>query len=131
MKYKIDHIGYLTESISESMQVLETLGYGRGQIFNDDTQKCKICFLKKTGEVRLELVEPYEDNKTMQKMLKKQDNGPYHTCYIVDDIDMVFETMKQEGWYPMFAPVEAIAFGGKKICYLFKDEVGYIEIVEN
>lgn len=63
-------------------------------------------------------------------MLKKQGNGPYHTCYQVDDIDKTFEAMKQDGWYPMFEPVEAIAFSGKKISYLFKDEVGYIEIVK-
>lgn len=131
MAYKIDHIGYLTESISESKVVMESLGYEWcGQVFDDDIQQCKICFLQKRGEARIELVEPYEGNNTMQKMLKKQGNGPYHTCFIVDDIDKVFSDMKAEGWYAMFEPVEAIAFGNKRISYLFKDEVGYIEIVE-
>lgn len=131
MEYKIDHIGYLTENITESRVVMESLGYKwEGEVFDDDIQHCKICFLQKSGEARIELVEPYEDNKTMQKMLKKQGNGPYHTCYMVDDIDKVFAVMKADGWYAMFDPVDAVAFNNKKISYLFKDEVGYIEIVE-
>lgn len=131
MEYKIDHIGYLTDNITESKDVLQSLGYDwRGQIYNDDIQKCKICFLQKQNEVCIELVGPYEDNKTMRKMLKKQGNGPYHTCYKVDDVQKIYEAMEDDGWYAMFKPVEAIAFNNKKICYLFKDEVGYVEIVE-
>lgn len=60
MEYKIDHIGYLTDNITESKDVLQSLGYDwRGQIYNDDIQKCKICFLQKQNEVCIELVEPY------------------------------------------------------------------------
>ena len=30
MEFKIDHIGYLTENITDSIIVLEALGYERG-----------------------------------------------------------------------------------------------------
>ena len=128
---KIDHIGFLTEDIFASIIVFKTLGYGfEGQIYEDDIQQCKICFLLKTGEPRIELVEPYEENRTMQKMLKKQGTGPYHTCHIVDNFRVSYESLLKDGWYAMFEPVKAVAFGGKLICYLFKDEFGYLEIVE-
>ena len=128
---KIDHIGFLTDDISASVSVFESLGYcWEGHIFDDDIQQCKICFLQKTGEPRIELVEPYEENRTMQKMLKKQGTGPYHTCHVVDDFKGAYDSLLKDGWYAMFEPVKAVAFGNKLICYLFKDEIGYLEIVE-
>ena len=42
MKYKLDHIGYLTGSIPETSKVFEILGYAVGNIVNDDTQQPKI-----------------------------------------------------------------------------------------
>lgn len=128
---KIDHIGILTEDLSASISVFESLGYKfGGQIFDDDIQQCKICFLQKDDEPKIELVEPYAENRTMQKMLKRQGSGPYHTCHVVDDIKTAYETLVKDGWYAMFEPCKAVAFDNKLICYLFKDEIGYLEIVE-
>lgn len=129
MEHRIDHIGYLTECIAESISVFESLGYKSGQIYDDNNQRCRICFLERQDEIRVELVEPYEDNRTMQRMLKKQGNGPYHTCHIVDDINKAYDSLRNEGWYAMFEPIEAVAFDNRKICYFYKEEVGYIELV--
>lgn len=125
MEYKIDHIGYLTESIVESIKVFESIGYKGGRVYDDDNQRCRICFMERLDEIRVELVEPYEDNRTMQRMLKKQGNGPYHTCHIVDDINIAYDNLRNEGWYAMFEPVEAVAFDNRKICYFLKEEIGY------
>ena len=48
------------------------------------------------------------DNATMQKMLKKGAT-PYHTCYTVEDIQQACEQLKDMGFTPLFAPVEAPA----------------------
>jgi hypothetical protein len=63
MENKIDHIGCLTDSIEETSKVFSMLGYKADVIVNDDTQRCRICFIYKPNEVRVELVEPYEDKK--------------------------------------------------------------------
>ena len=76
MNYITDHVGYLTGDISSTAKEFERLGYVAGDIVDDDTQRTKICFLTKPGEVRIELVQPYEDNKTMQKMLFKPVAAP-------------------------------------------------------
>lgn len=130
MENKIDHIGWLTDSIEETSKVFSILGYKADAIVNDDTQRCRICFIYKPNEVRVELVEPYEDNKTMQRMLKKQGCGPYHTCHTVKDIDATYEELVSKDFIPLFQPVAAPAFGGRRICYFFKQEIGYYEVVE-
>ncbi len=131
MENKIDHIGWLTDDIESTASSLALLGYVQTPIVNDDTQQCRICFAKKPGEVRIELVEPFEDNKTMQKMLKKQGCGPYHICHEVDNIESAYEEMLDSGFIPLFKPVAAPAFNGRRICYFIKQEIGYIELVES
>ena len=129
MKYKIDHVGYLTSNINLTAKEFERLGYTIGKIYNDEKQMTKICFLTKPNEVRIELVEPYEDNKTMQKMLKKMGVTPYHTCYETDNIDLEYEMLIHNNWTALFKPVPAIAFGNRKICYFWNSEIGFIEFV--
>ena len=129
MENKIDHIGWLTDSIEETSKVFSVLGYKADSIVNDDTQRCRICFIYKPNEVRIELVEPYEDNKTMQKMLK-HGVSPYHTCYKVDDIIAAYEEMLDNEFTPLFIPVMAPAFNNRKICYFWKSNIGLIELVE-
>lgn len=128
MKCELEHIGYVTDNIAQTAASFRMMGYEADDIINDDTQRTRICFLRKPGEVNIELVEPYEDNKTMQKMVKRGVT-PYHTCYLVDDVKEAYEEMLDNDFTPLFKPVEAPAFGNRLICYFWKSEVGFIELV--
>lgn len=129
MDFKIEHIGYITKSIEKTAESFKVLGYTVGDIVNDDTQKTRICFLRKEGELAIELVEPYPENATMQKMLKKG-TTPYHTCYTVPDVQAVYDQLKNFGFAPLFSPVAAPAFENRLICYFWKNDIGLIEVVE-
>lgn len=129
MEFAIVHIGYVTKSIERSAETFKVLGYSAENIINDDTQKTKICMLRKEGEVSIELVEPYPENATMLNMLKKG-TTPYHTCYAVSDIRKTFDQLKELGFTPLFNPVPAPAFGNRLISYFWKKTTGLIEIVE-
>ena len=128
MNCTLDHIGYVTDNIAQTAETFCLFGYEAGIIINDDTQRTRICFLRKEGETTIELVEPYEDNKTMQKMLKRG-VSPYHTCYQVDDMASAYEEMLDNDFTPLFKPVEAPAFDNRLICYFWKSDVGFIELV--
>lgn len=54
---------------------------------------------------------------------------PYHTCYVVEDINAAYEEMLDNDFTPLFKPVAAPAFGNRLICYLWKSEIGFIELV--
>lgn len=129
MNFTIEHIGYITKSIEKTAETFKVLGYVAEDIVNDDTQKTRICFLRKEGEVSIELVEPYPENATMQKMLKKG-TTPYHTCYTVSNIQSVYDQLEDQGFTPLFSPVAAPAFGNRLICYFWKNDIGLIEVVE-
>lgn len=129
IKFAIEHIGYVTKNIEKTAETFKILGYSSEAIVNDDTQKTKICFLRKEGEVSIELVEPYLENVTMLNMLKKGAT-PYHTCYTVTDVQTTYKELKKLGFTPLFAPVPAPAFNNRLICYFWKKDIGLIEIVE-
>ena len=129
MDYAVEHIGYVTKNIEKTVESFKVFGYHAGPIVNDDTQKTRICFLRKAGEVNIELVEPYPDNATMQKMLKKGAT-PYHTCYTVEDIQRAYDQLKDLGFTPLFSPVAAPAFENRLICYFWKNDIGLVEVVE-
>jgi len=127
---RIDHIGYITRNLDLLSSIFESIGYNKGDVFFDDTQRTKICFMSRDGiNERIELVEPYNDNNTMNNMLKKHGEGPYHICYEVDDVFEEYETLLDNDWIPLFKPVSAIAFENRLICYFYKEEAGYLEIV--
>ena len=92
---KLDHIGYITDQIDETKNSFVRLGYVPDSIVDFEAHKCKICFLRKEGETTVELVEPYEDNKSLRKLLK---NGvtPYHVCYKVKDIHQSIKDLNGE-----------------------------------
>ena len=125
----LDHVGYLTDDIQKTAESFRLMGYERDDIVDDNTQRTRICFLHKPGETTIELVEPYQDNKTMQKLLKRGVT-PYHTCYALDDIKAAYEEMLDNDFTPLFQPVPAPAFGNRLICYFWKADVGFIELVE-
>lgn len=130
---KIHHIGYLTNDISDSVREFKLLGYIGGEVFRDPIQNCNICLLKSqtTGDC-IELVQPFEDNIQMQKMLKKRGCSAYHICYEVDDVEEAYkEYSEKEGWMNIFKPVAAIALENRKITYFYNTKIGFVEFVNN
>ena len=78
----------------------------------------------------IELLEPGSALSPVSKTLEKSGVSPYHMCYCVEDIEEAVKELKKKRFLPLFRPVQAVALGNKKICFLFNREVGLIELVE-
>jgi methylmalonyl-CoA/ethylmalonyl-CoA epimerase len=128
-RFKFHHIGYVTNSIADTSALYVSIGYCMSNIVVDSIQQVKVCFLSKDNSPRIELVEPIDENSSVNKLLKKNGVSPYHLCYEVENINDAFEVLIEMGYTPLFRPVEAVALGNKQICYLYKKETGFIEIV--
>lgn len=72
---KMDHIGYLTTDIDSSATAFEALGYERQPVVEFGEQKCSVCFLTRKNAVKIELVRPYENNRSLLKLMKKCSGG--------------------------------------------------------
>jgi methylmalonyl-CoA/ethylmalonyl-CoA epimerase len=128
--FRFHHIGYATYSITETESVYIKAGYNATEITIDSIQRVKVCFLAKSDFPCIELVEPMDESASVNKILKKNGVSPYHLCYEVDDIDDAFDALVALEYTPLFRPVEAAALDNRKICYFYKKEIGFIEIVQ-
>lgn len=132
---KIDHIGYLVRDIDKALAQFEALGFAREtEIIEDsDTRNVALCFLRSEG-VRIELVSPLHNGRpsVVDATLQRQGDGPYHICYRVQgSLADALATLRGQGWLVVTPPAEAVAFGGRKVAFLYRNNVGLIELVES
>ena len=128
---EMDHIGYAVKDIEKSAALYVAVGWTLSEIYEEKVQHTKIAFLTKPGMTTIELVSPLEGDSPVDNILRTQGVSPYHICYVVEDIMQAVEDLYEEGFKPLFLPVESVAMENRKICYLYHLDVGYIELVES
>lgn len=128
----VNHIGYAVRDIQKTAQFYLDAGWQLSEIYEEEVQHAKIAFLTKDGFPKIELVAPLREDEQspVDTYLQKIGCCTYHVCYDVDDIEQAVEDLyDEEGFMPMFEPVESVAMEGHQICYLYNLHVGLIELV--
>lgn len=127
----VNHIGYAVRDINKSANVYIEGGWELSPVYNEEIQGTKIAFLTKAGFPTIELVAPLKEgvSSPVDNFLEKVGCSTYHVCYDVDDIEQAVEDLFDEGFKPLFMPVESVAMDGHQICYLYHMNVGLIELV--
>ncbi len=126
---KIDHIGYAVKSIDKAKTQMEVLGFIFEETVTDTDRNIYIAF----GEMcdcRVELVSPISEGTPVDEFLKKVGPSPYHICYKSNDIESDIERLKQKRFKVTIPLAPAIAFGSKRVVFLYSLSVGLVEIVE-
>ena len=129
--FRFHHIGVVTSDINKTAGYYIDAGYRMGSIIEDTTQSVYISFLEKEGMPTIELITPASDSSPVNKTLERLGVSPYHFCYTVDDIDGAVEELKKKAYIMLHRPVEAVALGNKRICFMFNMAVGLIELLES
>lgn len=127
---KIHHIGYLVKDIKKAISRFEDLGFAvTSEVFSDATRGVDICFLGRDG-YRIELVSPNRPDSDVAGLRKKIGNTPYHICYEVENLEAAIEDLRSKKYVVTKAPEAAVAFGGKRVCFLVNAQIGLIELLE-
>jgi len=125
------HTGCLVENIEATLASYEKLlaqQYDASEIILIEDQKVKICFIKLGESVFLELVEPLENNKTLQRLLKKKGSNFYHIAFKVEDFDAEMQRLKEQQ-FRLISSFESEAFGGKMCAFFVNEQYHLIEII--
>jgi methylmalonyl-CoA/ethylmalonyl-CoA epimerase len=127
---KIHHLGYLVKKHDKALKEFEKLGFEvtHDTVF-DEYRGIDITFLARDGYV-VEIVSPKEKDSVVSELFKKIGNSPYHICYETDDIEKSTAELSQNGYVMWEEPHEAVAMGGKRVCFLVHPFMGMIELVE-
>lgn len=99
-------------------------------MFADPLQRVRVTFLeRRDGEPSVELVEPDGDASPVTAFLRRG-GGLHHLCYEVDSLEAQIERGRAARMTLVSAPQPAVAFGGRRICWMFSAQRLLIEYLE-
>ena len=130
---RFHHLGVAVPEIGpavESMRAMFGYEVTAGPV-TDPIQKVHVCFLRtaQPDAPTLELVAPAAPDSPVGQVLTKG-GGAYHLCYEVPDLDAALATARAARWVVVSRPVPAVAFGGRRIAWLYTPTRQLIELLE-
>jgi methylmalonyl-CoA/ethylmalonyl-CoA epimerase len=130
---RLHHIGFVVASIEKSAAPFsESAGaVWDGKIIEDPIQQAKVSFLAmgQSGEPMIELVEPAGEASPVTGFLKRG-GGLHHLCYEVASLDWSLELCRKRKNLLVRAPVPAVAFGGRRIAWVYTRQKLLVEYLE-
>jgi methylmalonyl-CoA/ethylmalonyl-CoA epimerase len=131
---RFKHLGVAVSDIDRAVKTYEGIfGYRLlAGPFDDGIQKVTVCFVGtgRTGDVVIELVAPYPGESPVNRLVARG-GGAYHLCYEADDLDATLAELSQQGCLSVGDPVPAVAFGGRRIAWLYTPTRDLIEVLES
>ena len=132
--FKLRHVGVAVPSLGPATETLSAL-FGYRVVsgpFDDPIQKVSVNFLTKsdTDATEIELIAPLSEDSPITSMLAKSGGGAYHLCFETSDIDQALVHAKNNGCMIVSPPVPAVAFGGRRIAWIYTRSRQLFELVE-
>jgi methylmalonyl-CoA/ethylmalonyl-CoA epimerase len=118
---ELDHIGMAVKSLSE----LNLQGSG----IHDPIQKVTVAFFRLHG-VCIEAIEPAAEDSPISDQLA-HGSKLLHLCFRVPDLEAAIRAGRAHGMLLVASPVPAVAFGGRKIAWIFSPGMGMFELLES
>jgi methylmalonyl-CoA/ethylmalonyl-CoA epimerase len=128
---KIHHVGYVVKSVYAAADKFKSLGYREfSAVTYDKTRDVHICFLR-NGDVTVELVAPASKHSVVYNLWKKYKTSPYHICYESADFEIDIASLLAQGFILLQNPLPAPALEDRRAAFLFHNDAGLIEVLEN
>ena len=132
--FKLRHVGVAVPSLGPATETLSAL-FGYRVVsgpFDDPIQKVSVNFLTKSDNdaTEIELIAPLSQDSPITSMLAKSGGGAYHLCFETADIDQPLVHAKNNGCMIVSPPVPAVAFGGRRIAWIYTRSRQLFELVE-
>jgi methylmalonyl-CoA/ethylmalonyl-CoA epimerase len=130
---ELHHVGFVVASIAnvapDFAQSID--GSWDGAIIHDPNQQVRVSFLqgKSPTDSLVELVEPHGEQSPVMPFLKKG-GGLHHLCYETEDLEKQLETARASGSLITRMPLPAVAFGGRRIAWVYTKNKLLIEYLE-
>lgn len=127
---RFHHFGIACRDIRKTSECYKAIGYKAGECIFDPLQNVNICFLTHPTMPLVELLSPVDEASPVVQILDKVGTTPYHTCYVVDDLDMAIKSFRKQRYVVVAKPKEACAIESRRVSFLYNPEMGLIELVE-
>ena len=129
-EFRFHHIGVAVHDIEATASFYRQGGYHISASVFDPIQDVTICWLTREGYPTVELLAPVDEKSPVNAILEKNGVIPYHTCYIVNNIEEAALKLRKQHYVMVSKPAKAVGFLGSKVAFFFNKAVGLIELVE-
>jgi len=131
-RFALHHVGYAVKAI-ESISDTYVMRFGYAActpVIHDPSQTALVQFLSLPEDhVYLELVSPDGPDSLLTNAVRKG-GGLNHLCYIADRLEEAAGLLVQSDMMLVSPPQPAVAFAGRRICWLVGEDMLPIELVE-
>jgi methylmalonyl-CoA/ethylmalonyl-CoA epimerase len=124
------HVGVVTPDAAAGAALYRALGYQTSETFHDPIQRADIVLCTRAGDPMVELIAPAAPESPAAGWLKRVRAGAYHTCYEVADLGAAVEHLRGLGFGAPTDPAPAVAFGGRRVVFMWGPLAGLMELVE-
>ena len=113
----VDHIGIAVKNIEDSLEYyIHTLGLTLLGIEEVQSQKVRVAFID-AGNIKLELLEPTEENGPVAKFIEKKGEGIHHIAFGVSDIRSRMVELREKG-VQLLSDEPKTGAGGAEVAFL-------------
>ena len=130
---RLHHVGYVVRSIQETAdRFAQSVAASWDQrIIQDPLQDAKVSFLAGVAQEfpLVELVEPASEGSPVADFLKRG-GGLHHLCYEVESLDRQLEFSRAIGGKIVRPPLPAVAFGGRRIAWVYTKDRLLLEFLD-
>lgn len=126
------HIGHAVRDIPPIAETYcRAFGYVlESPVIHDPVQTASVQFLRVPGSTSwLEFVAPDGPESKLAKTVQKR-GGLHHLCYTSGPLDTTIERLERLGFMLFSEPAPAVAFDGRRICWLMSNDFSLVELVE-
>ena len=128
------HVGVAVPKLDPAAASLEAI-FGYRVVsgpFDDPIQRVSVNFLttSPTDQVEIELIAPLTEDSPVRAMLNKNGGGAYHLCFETADLGGALVHAKRNGCMVVSQPAPAVAFGGRRIAWIYTPAKQLFELVE-
>jgi methylmalonyl-CoA/ethylmalonyl-CoA epimerase len=130
---RLHHLGFVVANIEAGLKgfVRSLAATWDGKVFEDPFQKAKVAFLAtQPDDPLIELVEPTTEGAPTWRFLTERGGGLHHVCYEVSSLEAHIAEMKARRCIVVRQPTPAVAFGGRRIAWIFTAEKLLVELLE-
>jgi methylmalonyl-CoA/ethylmalonyl-CoA epimerase len=127
------HVGFVVASISESVRSFAAMLQADWDehVFHDSHQRVRITFLRsrRSADPLWELVEPAGEQSPVLAFANKG-GGLHHVCYVVDNLEQSLAEARSLRAVVTRPPLPAVAFGGRRIAWIYTRNRLLVEYLE-
>lgn len=124
---KLEHIGIAVKNIEQKLKIWRDIFGLKLQMVKDvPDQKVRVAILE-IGDTHIELIEPTDEQSTVNKFIENRGEGLHHLCFEVKDIESALSDMKRNG-IKLIDEVPRKGAYAEKIAFIHPKDLGGVLI---